>query len=635
MSALAPAAAEPPAANGTANDLAEGFARHLVAWAEAEGASADSLAVLAAAARQSSLATQAGHVCTQINALAALFPDLSATELRRRLLASGVVAGEQAGEQAAAPSTPPLPLLLDGDGRVYLYRYFAYEQRLAENLRRRARHRPTLAGDALRGQLEALFAANAERLDGRPDWQKLAAALAWRGRLTIISGGPGTGKTTTVVALLACLLGENPGLRIALAAPTGKAAARMLEALRSRAGTLAPELQALLPRESHTLHRLLGVTPEAGRFRHHAGNPLPIDALVVDEASMLDLALACRLCEAVPPAARLILLGDKDQLAAVEAGAVFAELSADPTLSPACVAELAALTATPALQIVPPPALTPTPLVDCVVWFSESHRFASTSGIGRLAGEINAGRGAQACDWLASGEDRSVGWLTDDGAAFTPRLEETILAGYRPYFDALAEAFADPRLAPAEQRQQVFAAFDRFRVLCAVRETARGLQAINQRLGEHLQRAIARPALAGPRSLWYPGRPVMVLRNDYLLKLFNGDIGICLPEPSGELLVWFPEQESGFRSIAPIRLPAHDSAFAMTVHKSQGSEFESVLLLLPEQSSRVLTRELLYTGVTRASKQVRVVGRREIFIAACANRTRRHSGLLARLDEAD
>jgi exodeoxyribonuclease V alpha subunit len=154
--------------------------------------------------------------------------------------------------------------------------------------------------------------------------------------------------------LLACLLGENPGLRIALAAPTGKAAARMLEALRSRAGTLAPELQALLPRESHTLHRLLGVTPEAGRFRHHAGNPLPIDALVVDEASMLDLALACRLCEAVPPAARLILLGDKDQLAAVEAGAVFAELSADPTLSPACVAELAALTATPALQIRPP-----------------------------------------------------------------------------------------------------------------------------------------------------------------------------------------------------------------------------------------------------------------------------------------
>jgi exodeoxyribonuclease V alpha subunit len=236
-------------------------------------------------------------------------------------------------EQTAAPSTPLLPLLLDGDGRLYLHRYFAYERRLAEDLRRRARRRPTVAGDALRGQLDELFAANAERLGDRPDWQKLAAALAWRGCLTIISGGPGTGKTTTVVALLACLLGENPGLRIALAAPTGKAAARMLEALRQRAGSLAPELQALLPRESHTLHRLLGVTPEAGRFRHHAGNPLPIDALVVDEASMLDLALACRLCEAVPPAARLILLGDKDQLAAVEAGAVFAEISADPTLS--------------------------------------------------------------------------------------------------------------------------------------------------------------------------------------------------------------------------------------------------------------------------------------------------------------
>jgi exodeoxyribonuclease V alpha subunit len=180
----------------------------------------------------------------------------------------------------------------------------------------------------------------------------------------------------------------------------------------------------------------------------------------------------------------------------------------------------------------------------------------------------------------------------------------------------------------------VFAAFDRFRVLCAVRETARGLQAINQMVG----RAPAAsdrtgPALAGPRSPWYPGRPVMVLRNDYLLKLFNGDIGICLPEPSGELLVWFPEQESGFRSIAPIRLPAHDSAFAMTVHKSQGSEFESVLLLLPEQSSRVLTRELLYTGVTRASKKLAIVASREVLIDACANPTRRHSGLIARIGE--
>jgi exodeoxyribonuclease V alpha subunit len=218
-----------------------------------------------------------------------------------------VPAGQRHGrgrKRASASQPDVLPLVLDDrDGRLYLHRYFAYERRLAASLRQRAEaRRGSPPSDELRHQLDRLFADNATAPRRSPDWQKLAAALAWRGRLTIISGGPGTGKTTTVVALLACLLAENPGLRIALAAPTGKAAARMLEACAQRAGDLPPELQALLPRESHTLHRLLGVTPEAGRFRHHAGNPLPIDALIVDEASMLDLALACRLCEAVPPA---------------------------------------------------------------------------------------------------------------------------------------------------------------------------------------------------------------------------------------------------------------------------------------------------------------------------------------------
>jgi exodeoxyribonuclease V alpha subunit len=340
------------------NDLAEGFARHLQQWAEQAGAPPEAVAVLAAAGRQISLATQNGHVCAQLEDLVECFPDHSAAALAEYLLASRMV---------AAAGGPPmltriLPLVLDREGRLYLHRYFAYERRLAVSLRQRAGRQASPPTDALRQQLDSLFADNAQRLGDRPDWQKLAAALAWRGQLTIISGGPGTGKTTTVVALLACLLTEDPGLRVALAAPTGKAAARLLEALRKRAGDLPPELQALLPRESHTLHRLLGVTPEPGRFRHHADNPLPIDALVVDEASMLDLALACRLCEAVPPDARLILLGDKDQLAAVEAGAVFAEISADPTLTAACVAELSSLTATPAARIQPlckPPSVRP------------------------------------------------------------------------------------------------------------------------------------------------------------------------------------------------------------------------------------------------------------------------------------
>ncbi|MBL8422907.1 MAG: exodeoxyribonuclease V subunit alpha [Candidatus Accumulibacter phosphatis] len=607
------------------NDLAEGFVNHLLQWAEQAGAPRTSLAVLAAAGRQVSLATQSGHVCAQLDSVLGLFPDQSPTELVEHLLASRMVAAS-----GARPTLPEvLPLVLDGGGRLYLHRYFAYERRLAANLRKRAERHTSPPTAQLRQQLDSLFADNARRLGDRPDWQKLAAALAWRSKLTIISGGPGTGKTTTVVALLACLLTENPGLRVALAAPTGKAAARMLEALRQRAGDLPVELQARLPRESHTLHRLLGVTPEPGRFRHHAENPLPIDALVVDEASMLDLALACRLCDAVPPDARLILLGDKDQLSAVEAGAVFSEVSADPTLTAACIAELSSLTATPAACIQPPPAITATPLADCVVWFSESHRFASTSGIGRLAADINGGRGNEACDWLAGAHDPSVSWLPDGSADLAPATRQAIVDGYHRYCTALVAALA----APASRRRQVFAAFDGFRVLCALRETARGVRAINALVTRHLLQLGAGVHPGGPRSPWYVGRPVMVLRNDYVLKLFNGDVGICLPDDGGELMVWFPEQDAGFRPVAPVRLPEHDTAFAMTVHKAQGSEFESVFLLLPEQANRVLTRELLYTGITRASTKVAVVGSREVLVGACANRTRRHSGLIARLGE--
>ena len=617
MNPHAPSVATRANATSAADDLAEGFASHVVEWAEQAGAAADSLAVVATAARNASLATQDGHVCTPFEELAAAYPEHSPEEVLRRLLASCMVA------VARAPRA--LPLLIDDDGRIYLYRHFAHELRLAANLRRRCTPFAAAAGEALRRQLDRLFAGSPQ---GLPDWQKLAVALAWRGRLTIISGGPGTGKTTTVVALLACLLTENPRLRIALAAPTGKAAARMLEALRRRAASLPAELQALLPNESHTLHRLLGTTSETGRFRHHAENPLPVDALIVDEASMLDLALACRLCEAVPPAARLILLGDKDQLAAVEAGAVFAEISADPTLSAACIDELAALTATPPEQIRSPQPIVATPLRDCVVWFSESHRFATTSGIGRLAAEINAGRGLEACAWLTSTDDPSVGWLEEGGSNLAAPLAAAIGEGYRTYFAALTARHADA----ATQRCAVFAAFDRFRVLCAMRETERGVHAINAMLTREMRR-IGEDGRANPRSPWYPGRPVMILRNDYILKLFNGDIGICLPDESGELLVWFPQGQAGFRSVAPIRLPEHEDAFAITVHKSQGSEFASVLLLLPEQPNRVLTRELLYTGVTRASQKLLIVGSREVVIGACAKPTRRHSGLIARLRE--
>ncbi|MDP3085927.1 MAG: exodeoxyribonuclease V subunit alpha, partial [Rubrivivax sp.] len=515
-----------------------------------------------------------------------------------------------------------MPLILDDDDRLYLHRLFDFEQRLARRLVRAAATAPAPLDARAQALLTQLFAANAERLGGAADWQQLATALALRQRLTIISGGPGTGKTTAVVNLLACLLAQDPDCRIALAAPTGKAAARMTAALRQRASHLPAALRDRLPAESFTLHRLLGVTPRG--FVHHAGKRLPIDTLVVDEASMLDLALATRLLEAVPDSARIVLLGDKDQLAAVESGAVFAELGADPSLSAACRADLAA-----ACQLAPQAVdagaagdgAAPSALQDSVVWLRQNFRFAADSGVGRLATAINQGRSAAALATLA--DSTALHWLDDSSAQPGAASAQAMAAGFAPYFDALR---ATPHDAAA-----VGAVFDRFRVLCALREGPRGVLAINQRLAE-----LARSQLApgsDPRSPWFAGRPVMVLRNDPVLGLFNGDIGITLADAGGELQVHFPAA-GAWRALPPARLPAHETAFALTVHKSQGSEFDAVLVLLPAQPSRVVSRELLYTAVTRARERLWLCAGAEVLGAAIAAPTRRHSGLLARLREA-
>jgi exodeoxyribonuclease V alpha subunit len=607
--------------------LADGFARHASQWAATEGASDAAVAAVAHAARALSLAVSAGHVCLVLGTLAAAGREdepvrrLDVAGWRATLLASGIVGTPQ---EAGAR-----PLILDADDRLYLHRYFDYERRLAARLMqaRHARADAAVASPQLHAHLRELFSANAERLAGAADWQQLAAALALRGRLTVISGGPGTGKTTTVVNLLACLVALDPDCRIALAAPTGKAAARMTDAIRQRAQHLPASLRDRMPAESSTVHRLLGVTPTG--FKHDAAHPLAIDALVVDEASMLDLALATQLLEAVPPAARIILLGDKDQLAAVESGAVFAELSIDPTLTPDCIAELSAMTGTPAAAIVPPPATTHSALQDCAVWFTQNYRFASDSGIGRLAGYVNSGQAREAVDWLRASGDADVAWLA--GAEATLLAMDT---GYAAYVRAVA---ADPT-----QVDVITEAFTHFRVLCALREGPRGVAALNATMTRRVRAALHGHGLGDPSdgpgaSPWFAGRPVLVLSNDYVLRLFNGDIGIALPDASGALLVHFPDAAApgGFRAIAPVRLPRHETAFAMTVHKSQGSEFDGVLVMLPEQRSRVLTRELLYTAITRARRRVTLVAEAGVLEQAIEASTQRHSGLLTRLAEAE
>lgn len=601
----------PPAAAfaDDAQRLAAAFADHVAAWAERAGAAPDAVAAARQAARAVSLSTSGGHVCTD---LAEIAPD-DPPAWRQRLLASGVVG------PAGAPGS--CPLVLDGEGRLYLHRYYDYERRLARRLRGFTSLPPRPIDGAARELLTTLF----PRTGAEVDWQQVAAALALRQGLAIVSGGPGTGKTTTVVNLLACLLAQDPGCRIVLAAPTGKAAARMAEALRLRAGHLPDEVQARLPQEASTVHRLLGWDPRRARFRHDAAQPLLLDVLVVDEASMLDLALATRLLEAVPPGARVILLGDQDQLAAVESGAVFSELCADPTLGEACRGELEAACGIAPGVLQPPAPRRPTGLHDAVAWLQRNYRFGADSAIGRLAAAVNSGRADDALEALRSGA--GVRWHPaeqgggDQGAALAGE-------GFRPYLEAVLAQPQDPEAATG--------ALGGFRVLCAVREGPRGVRAFNEALVRHAREVLA-PVLAryqpDARSPWFPGRPVMVLANDYALKLFNGDIGIVLPDAQGELQVFFPRSDGGWRAIAPVRLPAHDTAFAMTVHKSQGSEFDRVLLVLPEAPSGVLTRELLYTGLTRARRQVDLLAGEPSVRAAVGRPTERHTGLLARLRE--
>jgi exodeoxyribonuclease V alpha subunit len=495
---------------------------------------------------------------------------------------------------------------MDGE-RLYLARYHAYESQLAAQLLKRAADQPEVDEAQLSASLQRLFAGNAAQT---PDWQRLAAAQAVRRRVAVISGGPGTGKTTTVVRLLAALL-EQPGcerLAIGLAAPTGKAATRMAEAIRNAKASLpvSDAIKAALPEQASTLHRLLGSRGDRPQVRHTAANPLALDVLVVDEASMVDLAMMAKLLDALPANGRLILLGDKDQLCAVEAGAVFAELCAGRGFDAAAAADLQRITG----QSVPVEAPN-SQLADAVLLLTHSHRFAADSGIGELARRINAGDARGTLSLLQ--EPRSdLHWQAEPTPqALLKRIED----GYANYLE----------LAQNGEPSSAFAAFNQFRLLTAQREGEYGVAGLNQALEARYQRRFK----LGTRERWYPGRAVMVQSNDYALGLFNGDIGICLQGEQG-LRVWF-ETEDGHRSFSTTRLPSHETAFAMTVHKSQGSEFTEVLLVLPEYSSPLLTRSLFYTGITRAKQKVEIWALAPRITEAVNTKAERAAGLALRL----
>lgn len=502
-------------------------------------------------------------------------------------------------------------------GRLYLSRYFRFEQQVAGWLQQASLPIATSADTPeLAQQLRQLFTSQID-----VDWQAVAVATACDGRFTLISGGPGTGKTTTVTKLLALLVAQSEQpLLIRLAAPTGKAAARLTESIAKAKTELTGQVNAAwlagIPTQASTLHRLLGVIPGLPEFRHNGQNPLPLDVLVVDEASMIDLPMMARLLVALPPQARLILLGDKDQLASVEAGAVLGDICqfVAQGVSSQQAQQLQQRTGYELQNYVQPAGH---PLRDRLCLLRKSYRFAADSGIGKLAEAVNNGD-VKAAHAVWAQDYRDIRLHSDE-----QRLEMAISVaakGYHAYLAKLAEPIT------SENAIDLLKAFNQIRLLCALHDGPWGINGMNQAIGQRLQ-AQGKLQMSGE---WFAGRPVMITENDYGLGLYNGDIGIAASD--GERLrVWFVLPDGKAHGFLPSRLPAHDTAWAMTVHKSQGSEFTHTLLLLPPDVNPLLTRELLYTGITRAREQLDLFATPEVLALMVRKQTERYSGLGAML----
>ncbi|MGF1908834.1 exodeoxyribonuclease V subunit alpha [Vibrio kasasachensis] len=602
--------------------------------------------------------------------------------------------------QDSANQVEALPLVFDGE-RVYLHRYWHYEVTLAErlvsfgtpvilkptevqklselldHLFARSYHflysalsKATQSGGLTQVQRQQMVcdhldvvddsqfdwnaieqvllqASRAEQLSSLDElvpqavcvnWQKVAAAIALTKRFAVISGGPGTGKTTTVTKLLAALIEQSQSAgsmpTIKLVAPTGKAAARLTESIGKAVDQLpvSPELKAAIPTESSTLHRLLGALPNSAEFRHNQANPLHLDILVVDEASMVDLSMMYKLVDALPKHARLILLGDKDQLASVEAGAILGDICSFNQYGYSAqqgelIAQLSGYTSLSQSHS------KGSRVGDSLCMLQKSYRFDARSGIGQLAKAVNSGSAFKLDAVWQRGFDDIAQYRLD--MQHYNQLIQTMVTEYSGYLKRIAKRELHPENGQIESVTELakagLDAFAKCRLLCAIREGDFGVTGLNQRIERAL---VARNLIQTQDELWYHGRPVMITRNDHALGLYNGDIGICIWDDSLEeprLKVFFELPDSSVKSVLPSRVPDHETAYAMTVHKSQGSEFEFTLMILPKEFSPILTRELIYTGITRAKKRLALYAEPEVVKRGIKVMTERASGLVERL----
>ena len=534
----------------------------------------DTLIPLAAAMLSRSI--REGNICLPLDAQP---PHLAKASQAGGVAWPAAKEWREALARSKAVGTPDAqtPLVLDDSNRLYLRRYWTYQQRLATILRQKA--------------------AESRPLDaGKAGTQAGAIDCAVTNALTVISGGPGTGKTTTVLQILTRLLQErgNERLRVALAAPTGKAAARLEETIRMGLEVLdcPEEVKRRVPVRASTIHRLLGVRGNSVYFRHDREHPLPFDLLVIDEASMVALPLLCKLLDAVPEPARIILLGDRDQLASVEPGAVLADI-VDAATAPG------------------------SPLRNAVVTLEKNYRFGEQSGIHHLCGAVRRSEADQAVGILRSQSHPDLlSFEPNESREWAARFSDAIRQGF-------SASFAEKEPAAALARLK------NFRVLSALRRGPFGVEGLNRKIEGILREA----GLVPPHvTASYAGKPVLITQNDHQLQLYNGDVGVLLPdleatENPEQLWAWFIGKENTLRRFAPARLPQHEAAYAMTVHKGQGSEFDRVLFILPREDTPVLTRELIYTGLTRARSQVELWWTESVFVSAVTRRAERNSGL--------
>lgn len=526
--------------------------------------------------------------------------------------------------------------------RIYFYRYWQAEQRIAEKMRQMTEIAPLAQAETTLNQsiLSQFFTTNSEKTD----WQKVAVATALAKKFSLISGGPGTGKTYTVAILLAALqlkqLKQNlPPLNIALAAPTGKAAARLKESIINTVQTLDKipnELKQFLPNKAATIHSLLGIRPNNDLPKYHSANPLHFDILIVDEASMIDLFIMEKLFNALKPTTRLVLLGDKDQLTSVETGNAMSELGDLLTLGYS-TDHSHYLRSVTGYELYSQNTQVP-PICDSLCHLRESRRFGEHSGIGHLASLINNQQAAESWQIFANSHFKDLTLIEypetnqyPEKATWQQQCVKLILAQalalYRPYLELVKKRYQDPLSVSVDE---IFTEFGKVRLLSALRVSELGVESLNQSIAQSLKQANLIEFNQARES--YLGKPILITENSPQLHIFSGDIGLILPDEQRRPRIYFEAKLNNKHiSLSPSRIPSNEPAYVMTVHKSQGSEFAHTLMIMPSNSSPILTKELLYTAVTRAKSHFTLFSDERTWKNAVKSNIQRQSGLKMQL----